>query len=204
MSNRTSNLPSSHGGQVPLASGTSRKSRIEFLVEFGIATDIEDHHHESDSGSDTELKTLHARSVFIGTRSHGSLATLAHKRALRRPNGTMLKDAREEEGWSAYFNMSETFLRDHHAKLSPVRRQTSPSRNIHTWDHLSLTNALTRILGCKLGRRYRHTKISHGLRMMLNNGAIAWKRGRRQPSTVALSTMESEYMALTEATKELK
>jgi len=37
---------------------------------------------------------------------------------------------------------------------------------------------------------------------MLNNGAIAWK-SRRQP-TVALSTMESEYMALTEATKELK
>ena len=38
--------------------------------------------------------------------------------------------------------------------------------------------------------------------MMLNNGAIAWK-SHRQP-TVALSTMESEYMALTEATKELK
>jgi len=37
--------------------------------------------------------------------------------------------------------------------------------------------------------------------MMLNNGAVAW-RSQRQP-TVALSTMESEYMALTEATKEL-
>ena len=37
---------------------------------------------------------------------------------------------------------------------------------------------------------------------MLNNGAIAW-RSQRQP-TVALSTMEAEYMALTEATKELK
>jgi hypothetical protein len=37
---------------------------------------------------------------------------------------------------------------------------------------------------------------------MLNNGAIAWK-SRRQP-TVALSTMESEYMALTDATKKLK
>jgi hypothetical protein len=37
---------------------------------------------------------------------------------------------------------------------------------------------------------------------MLNNGAIVWK-SRRQP-TVALSTMVSEYMALTEATKELK
>ena len=37
---------------------------------------------------------------------------------------------------------------------------------------------------------------------MLNNGAIAWK-SRRQP-TVTLSTMESEYVALTEATKELK
>ena len=37
---------------------------------------------------------------------------------------------------------------------------------------------------------------------MLNNGAIAWK-SRRQPP-VALSTMESEYMALTDATKELK
>ena len=37
---------------------------------------------------------------------------------------------------------------------------------------------------------------------MLNNGAIAWK-SHRQP-TVVLSTMESEYMALTEATKELK
>jgi hypothetical protein len=36
---------------------------------------------------------------------------------------------------------------------------------------------------------------------MLNNGAIAWK-SRRQPS-VALSTMESESMAPTEATKEL-
>jgi hypothetical protein len=41
-----------------------------------------------------------------------------------------------------------------------------------------------------------------GYIMMLNNGAIAW-RSRLQP-TVALSTMESEYMALTEATKELK
>ena len=41
-----------------------------------------------------------------------------------------------------------------------------------------------------------------GYVVMLNNGAIAW-RSRRQP-TVALSTMESEYMALTEATKELK
>jgi len=41
-----------------------------------------------------------------------------------------------------------------------------------------------------------------GYIVMLNNGAIAWK-SRRQP-TVALSTMESEYMALTEATKELK
>jgi hypothetical protein len=41
-----------------------------------------------------------------------------------------------------------------------------------------------------------------GYVVMLNNGAIAWK-SRRQP-TVALSTMESEYMALTEATKELK
>jgi Cu/Ag efflux pump CusA len=38
--------------------------------------------------------------------------------------------------------------------------------------------------------------------IMLNNGAIAWK-SRCQP-TVALSTMESEYMAITEATKELK
>ena len=37
---------------------------------------------------------------------------------------------------------------------------------------------------------------------MLNNGAIAWK-SRRQPN-VALSTMESEYMGLTDATKELK
>ena len=41
-----------------------------------------------------------------------------------------------------------------------------------------------------------------GYVVMLNNGAIAWK-SRRQP-TVALSTMESEYMALTDATKELK
>jgi hypothetical protein len=41
-----------------------------------------------------------------------------------------------------------------------------------------------------------------GYVLMLNNGAIVWK-SRRQP-TVALSTMESEYMALTEATKELK
>jgi Reverse transcriptase (RNA-dependent DNA polymerase) len=41
-----------------------------------------------------------------------------------------------------------------------------------------------------------------GYVVMLNNGAIAWK-SRRQP-TVALSTMESEYMALTEATMELK
>jgi len=37
---------------------------------------------------------------------------------------------------------------------------------------------------------------------MLNNGAIVWK-SRCQP-TVMLSMMESEYMALTEATKELK
>jgi hypothetical protein len=41
-----------------------------------------------------------------------------------------------------------------------------------------------------------------GYIVMINNGAIAWK-SRRQP-TVALSTMEAEYMALTEATKELK
>ena len=41
-----------------------------------------------------------------------------------------------------------------------------------------------------------------GYIVMLNNGAIAWK-SRRQP-TVALSTMEAEYMALTEATKESK
>jgi hypothetical protein len=41
-----------------------------------------------------------------------------------------------------------------------------------------------------------------GFVVMLNNGAVAWK-SRRQP-TVALSTMESEYMALTEASKELK
>jgi len=40
-----------------------------------------------------------------------------------------------------------------------------------------------------------------GYIVMLNNGAIAWK-SRRQP-TVALSTMELEYMALTDATKEL-
>jgi len=37
---------------------------------------------------------------------------------------------------------------------------------------------------------------------MLNNGAIAWK-SRHQP-TVTLSMMESKYMTLTEATKELK
>ena len=41
-----------------------------------------------------------------------------------------------------------------------------------------------------------------GYDVMLNNGAVAW-RSQRQP-TVALSTMEAEYMALTEATKELK
>jgi hypothetical protein len=40
-----------------------------------------------------------------------------------------------------------------------------------------------------------------GYVVMLNNGAIAW-RSQRQV-TVALSTMEAEYMALTEATKEL-
>jgi hypothetical protein len=40
-----------------------------------------------------------------------------------------------------------------------------------------------------------------GYIITLNNCAIAWK-SRRQP-TVALSTMESEYMALTEVTKEL-
>jgi 4-hydroxyphenylpyruvate dioxygenase-like putative hemolysin len=37
---------------------------------------------------------------------------------------------------------------------------------------------------------------------MLNNGAIAWK-SHQQP-TVALSTMESEYIALMDAMKELK
>ena len=41
-----------------------------------------------------------------------------------------------------------------------------------------------------------------GYVVMLNNGAVAWKSQRQ--ATVALSTMESEYMALTEATKELK
>src|SRR5436190_14340887 len=41
-----------------------------------------------------------------------------------------------------------------------------------------------------------------GYVVMLNNGAVAW-RSQRQP-TVVLSTMEAEYMALTEATKELK
>jgi hypothetical protein len=41
-----------------------------------------------------------------------------------------------------------------------------------------------------------------GYIVMLNNGAIAW-RSRLQP-TVALSTMELEYMVLIEATKELK
>lgn len=41
-----------------------------------------------------------------------------------------------------------------------------------------------------------------GYIVMLNNGAIAWK-SHRQP-TVALSTIESEYIALMEATKELK
>src|SRR5436305_6692729 len=40
-----------------------------------------------------------------------------------------------------------------------------------------------------------------GYVVMLNNGAVAW-RSQHQP-TVALSTMEAEYMALTEATKEL-
>jgi hypothetical protein len=40
-----------------------------------------------------------------------------------------------------------------------------------------------------------------GYVVMLNGGAIAWK-SQRQP-TVALSTMEAEYMALTEAVKEL-
>ena len=38
--------------------------------------------------------------------------------------------------------------------------------------------------------------------VMLNNGTITWK-SHRQP-TVALSTMESEYMALTDAIKKLK
>jgi len=41
-----------------------------------------------------------------------------------------------------------------------------------------------------------------GYIVMLNNGTIAWK-SCRQP-TVVLLTMESEYMALTKATKELK
>ena len=41
-----------------------------------------------------------------------------------------------------------------------------------------------------------------GYVVMLNHGAIAW-RSRRQV-TVALSTMEAEYMAITEAAKELK
>jgi hypothetical protein len=40
-----------------------------------------------------------------------------------------------------------------------------------------------------------------GYVIMPNNGAVAW-RSQRQP-TVALSTMEAKYMALTEATKEL-
>ena len=40
-----------------------------------------------------------------------------------------------------------------------------------------------------------------GYVVMINNGAVAW-RSQLQP-TVALSTMEAEYMALTEATKEL-
>src|SRR5205814_4744190 len=40
-----------------------------------------------------------------------------------------------------------------------------------------------------------------GYVVMINNGAVAW-RSQLQP-TVALATMEAEYMALTEATKEL-
>ena len=41
-----------------------------------------------------------------------------------------------------------------------------------------------------------------GYVVMLNNGAIAWRSSLQQ--TVALSTTESEYMALTEATKEVQ
>ena len=41
-----------------------------------------------------------------------------------------------------------------------------------------------------------------GYVVMMNNGAVAW-RSKRQV-TVALSTMEAEYMAITEAAKELK
>src|SRR6266496_1463224 len=41
-----------------------------------------------------------------------------------------------------------------------------------------------------------------GYVVMLNNGAIAWRS--QHQAMVALSTMEVEYMALTEARKELK
>ena len=40
-----------------------------------------------------------------------------------------------------------------------------------------------------------------GYVVMINNGAVVWRR--QLHPTVALSTMELEYMALTEATKEL-
>lgn len=43
------------------------------------------------------------------------------------------------------------------------------------------------------------SRSTTGYVVMLNNGAIAWKSQRQ--ATVALSTMEAEYMALTETMK---
>ena len=100
--------------------------------------------------------------------------------------------------------------------------QLSQFLNKPTSQHLLTAKRVLRYLKgtLRLGIRYGHPptppigfsdadwagnidtrRSTTGYVIMLNNEAVAW-RSQRQP-TVALSTMEAEYMALTEATKEL-
>src|ERR1700733_11751557 len=113
--------------QEPAKPMASSNLKADYLSDSDGVTFIDGDEPSFGSGSETETEDRIPRVSRKHRRKSiaSECSNTGAQKGLTFGDLDYLRDANEEEDWSAYFNMSETFLRNHHASVVPPERWIS-------------------------------------------------------------------------------